>query len=680
MKNRSWENLSLGGKGLAVVAIPLASLVIAVALSYYVAAQPVTDELYVTRYLQRVHSATQKVQNVMQGAEAGVRGYLITGVNSTLRRFRQGQRFLPRQLDGLKELERRAREDDLGFSEGDAGGSRALMITLPGLDDLDAELADIRRLVEERLEILDGVVDDAGPDYDPATDFEDEISSIPNLYDRLIGRAELIENLNEVLQPAQVQLFRLPEIASDKAADRRADQLLVIVVIAALGLVGGLLALLLYTRTITRRIAALELGARRMAAGEPTGDLPGGKDAIGRLAKEIDRTSELLTERAANLLAARNEADRANEAKSEFLSRMSHELRTPLNAILGFGQLLQIDGLDTKHREDVDQIVKAGRHLLDLINEVLDIARVEAGRLSLSLEPVAVDEAIGEAVDLIQPLAVERKLRVSTSDGIESLFVRADKQRLKQVLLNLLSNAVKYNVEGGSVELGAREGSDGTVVLTVRDTGVGIPPHRVDQLFAPFDRLDADKRGVTGTGLGLALSKALVEAMNGSIAVTTDVGKGSTFEVSLPRAEEQPAIDASVPAPSPPLSSDGKQRSLLYIEDNLSNLRLVENMLRLRPSYKLTGAEKGSLGLELAAGAQPDVILLDLDLPDMPGSEVLRRLKASPETQDVPVIIVTADATPGQTQRLLSEGASAYVTKPFDVAVLLTAIDDVLGP
>jgi CheY-like chemotaxis protein/two-component sensor histidine kinase len=356
---------------------------------------------------------------------------------------------------------------------------------------------------------------------------------------------------------------------------------------------------------------------------------------------------------------------------------MSHELRTPLNAILGFGQLLQIDGLEPKHREDVDQIVKAGRHLLDLINEVLDIARVEAGRLTLSLEPVAIDDAIREAVELIQPLAVERGLSMEVPDS-EGLYVHADRQRLKQVLLNLLSNAVKYNVEQGTVTVEGRRAEGGRISITVTDTGVGIPAERVAQLFEPFDRLDADKRGVTGTGLGLALSKALVEAMGGSISVTSEVGKGSVFAIDLPQTEEQPAFHPDDITATPGPSAGDVERSLLYIEDNVSNLRLVENMLRLRPSYKISGAEQGRLGLELAAGSLPDVILLDLDLPDIPGVEVLRQLKASPSTQNIPVIIVTADATPGQNERLLAEGAVSYVTKPFDVAALLTAIDDAL--
>ena len=677
MNNRFWENLSLGGKGLAVVAIPLVSLLVAVGLSYYVAVQPVSDELYVTRYLQRVQSATQKVQNVMQGAEAGVRGYLLTGVNSTLKRFRLGQRFLPEQLDELEVLEDRAREPDLGFADPEADGSRDLMRSLPGLDDLPAEIADIRGLVEERLEILEGVVEDAGPDYEPS-EFEEKIAPIPDLHERLLGRADLIQNLNQVLLPVQVQLNELPEIASEDAAARRTDQLKVIVLIAAMGLVGGLLALLLYTRTISRRIAALEKGARRMAAGEPTGELPGGEDAIGRLATEIDRTSALLTERAAGLLAARDEANRANKAKSEFLSRMSHELRTPLNAILGFGQLLQIDGLEPKHREDVDQIVKAGRHLLDLINEVLDIARVEAGRLTLSLEPVSIDEAIREAVELIQPLAVERALSIDVPDS-DGLYVHADRQRLKQVLLNLLSNAVKYNVERGTVTVEGRRAEGGRVSITVTDTGIGIASGRVDQLFAPFDRLDADKRGVSGTGLGLALSKALLEAMGGSISVTSEVGKGSVFTIDLPQTEELPQLHPDDLPATPGPAAGGVERSLLYIEDNVSNLRLVENMLRLRPAYKISGAEQGRLGLELAAGSLPDVILLDLDLPDIPGVEVLRQLKASPATQNIPVVIVTADATPGQNDRLIAEGAVSYVTKPFDVAALLTAIDEALA-
>jgi CheY-like chemotaxis protein len=315
---------------------------------------------------------------------------------------------------------------------------------------------------------------------------------------------------------------------------------------------------------------------------------------------------------------------------------------------------------------------------LDLINEVLDIARVEAGRLTLSLEPVSVEEAIRETVDLIQPLAIERDLSVSAPDA-DGLFVRADRQRLKQVLLNLLSNAVKYNVDRGSVEISAAVGDGGRVTITVKDGGVGIPPERIDDLFAPFDRLDADKRGVTGTGLGLALSKALTEAMGGSISVSTEVGKGSAFSIDLPRTEEQPVAVATEPAAALGLGGSGAERSLLYIEDNVSNLRLVENMLRLRPSYKLAGAEQGRLGLELATGSPPDVILLDLHLPDIPGVDVLRQLKAAPETRDIPVVIVTADATPGQKDRLIAEGAAAYVTKPFDVAALLTAIDDALA-
>lgn len=678
MRRKFWENLSLGGKGFAVVAIPLASLLLAVGLSYLVAVQPAADELYVTRYLQQVHSSTQQIQNVMQGAEAGVRGYLLTGVRAALRRFRTAERSLPAQFEDLQQLEKRAGEKDLGFNEPGAEGARDLMISLPGLQDLDSEIADIRGLAIERLRTLGGLVEEAGPSFIP-TDPVTGLASIPDLYERLFGRADLIANLNDVLKPAQVQLFELPETASNAAADRRAEQLKIIVLVAALGLIGGLLALILFTRIISRRIAAVERGARRMAVGESIGELPTGKDAIGRLATEIGRTDDLLSERASSLLLARDEADRANEAKSAFLSRMSHELRTPLNAILGFGQLLQIDGVDPRQREDVDQIVKAGRHLLGLINEVLDIASVEAGRLTLSLEPVAVEEAFGEVTGLMRPLAQERNLQFTTPEKLGNLSVRADRQRLTQVLLNLVSNAIKYNIEGGKVALEVVRSEQGTLLVSVTDTGLGIPSDQIDQLFVPFDRLDADWKGVTGTGLGLALCKALVDAMNGSIFVTSEVGVGSKFVVELPEAQEQfvnhVAGGRSSPEGSVPRSIT---RSLLYIEDNLSNLRLVENMLRLRPGYHLTGTAQGSLGLELAESMNPDVILLDLDLPDIEGTEVLRRLKASSATRLVPIIIVTADASLSKKGRLTAEGAAAYVTKPFDVNVLLETLDMIL--
>jgi PAS domain S-box-containing protein len=384
---------------------------------------------------------------------------------------------------------------------------------------------------------------------------------------------------------------------------------------------------------------------------------------------------------------AREEAEQANRAKSEFLSRMSHELRTPLNAILGFGQLLEMDSLDAEQRDGVRQIMKAGRHLLELVNEVLDIARIEAGRLALSLEPVSLAEVIGEASGLVEPMAVNRRVSLAREGAWgQHGHVLADRQRLLQVLLNLLSNAVKYNRAGGSVTV-ACSTSDGTVRIEVRDTGPGIRDDHVSRLFSPFERLEAERSDVEGTGLGLTLSRRLVEAMGGSIGVRSVVGKGSTFWVELPNAtapvqrlaEEGPDLQLTDAhrADSRP-DDEPELRTVLYIEDNLSNVELVERILDRRPAVKLLVAMQGKLGLDMARQHHPALVLLDLHLPDMNGTEVLAALRADERSRDIPVVVISADATKGQIERLLAAGADRYLTKPLEVQLLLEVLDDAL--
>ncbi|HEX2080714.1 MAG TPA: PAS domain S-box protein [Longimicrobium sp.] len=403
----------------------------------------------------------------------------------------------------------------------------------------------------------------------------------------------------------------------------------------------------------------------------------------GVVANIRDTTERRQAEEA--LRRATAEAERANRAKSEFLSRMSHELRTPMNSILGFAQLLERAGLPADQQRGVQHILTAGRHLLRLINEVLDIARIESGRQQLSLEPVHLGAVLQEALALARPLASQDGVQLVAGDlPADGLFVRADRQRLVQVLLNLISNAIKYNREGGEVRLGAEVSQDaadaGRVRVRVEDTGRGIPEENRDQLFVPFARLGAEHSEVEGTGLGLTLSQRLVEAMGGTLELESTGPEGSTFAVELLLSRD-PVEGLELPASAAPAEPPEPRRApvtLLYVEDNLANLSLVESILASRPGWKTLPALQGRLGMELARQHAPDVVLLDLHLPDVRGDEVLRSLRRDPRTAGIPVVVISADATPRTIHRLRSQGADAYLTKPLDVDEFLTTIDRLL--
>lgn len=386
---------------------------------------------------------------------------------------------------------------------------------------------------------------------------------------------------------------------------------------------------------------------------------------------------------------AEKEAAQANKAKSEFLSRMSHELRTPLNSILGFAQLLEMGDLDEVQGENVAHIIKGGEHLLELINEVLDLSRIEAGKLSLSAEPVNFSTVCDEAIALVRPIAAQRAItlhnhsRTHNHGSTTTTFVQADRQRLKQVILNLLSNAIKYNKDGGQVILQCVECSTERVKLCVTDTGSGMTTAQQARLFIPFDRLGAETTSVEGTGIGLVLSRHLMEAMGGTLDAESVPGEGSTFCMTLQPAQDplqtlHTALSDYATKKSDeaaPQDSHAAKKTVLYIEDNLSNLQLLQHLMQTRADIELLWAMQGPLGIEMARQQQPDLILLDLHLPEMNGDEVLRRLRADETTREIPIIIISADATPRRIQQLLDSGARSYLTKPINVREFLKELD-----
>lgn len=408
------------------------------------------------------------------------------------------------------------------------------------------------------------------------------------------------------------------------------------------------------------------------------------KEAEQRL-KQLNEELEMrVAARTIELTTAKDEAERANHSKSDFLSRMSHELRTPLNAILGFGQLLEFSVRDPLQSAHVRQILHGGKHLLALINEVLDLARVESGQMTVSLEQVALRDLLEECLTLVLPQAQARDVRLLDVACDEVWQVRADRTRLKQVFLNLLSNAIKYNQPAGVVSVGCvLEGE--SICVRISDTGAGLTPSQQARLFVPFERLNADDQQVEGTGIGLALSKRLMGLMNGQIGVESQPGEGSTFWVKLPRADDGVAAVEATRALREGAAASWRgstvaTRTVLCTEDNPNNMQLIESVLGMQPGVRLLSAMAPGLGLELARTHRPHLILLDINLPDMDGYAVMQCLREHPATKGIPVIAVSASAMPRDLERSRAAGFAAYVTKPIDVGQLLRKVDELALP
>jgi PAS domain S-box-containing protein len=772
---RLWLNLPLRVKALAMVALPIAILLIALGLFVSSEARQQENETDWQTHTGQFRKEIRQLLNEQLDAEIGVRDYLATGHQAHLQPFQEAEQESPQHLARLRALVR----EELGQS---------------------SNIARMEQLLRHILDSLGSLIQTRPTGEQAQAELEKskvEIDSLRRQLEILLGEDE------QALEARQLHA---------REALRLQYRELAVMAVVALG--SGWLAILLLTNSIVRRVKHVGENTRRLAQHLPLLPVSSCNDEIGSVERGVHLAAEMLAERERQLReseeqfrqmaehvddvffmssnedqkllyvnhayettwglsregfyanrwqwleavhpddqkhvleaiaagelpgkydveyrvvrpdksirwirdrgfsiqneggqyyrtaviatdittrkeaeqivqTAKEQAETANHAKSDFLSRMSHELRTPLNAILGFGQLLEMGQLSESQHSSVSHILSGGQHLLDLINEVLDISRIEAGRMDLSPEPVSLHELVGELVKLVGPLAEERKIRIINElDPKANSFVMADRQRLKQVFLNLLSNAIKYNRQSGKVRVEARVtvGADGAreyVVVDIVDNGIGIAQAKLDRIFTPFERLGAERSKVEGTGLGLALSKRLVELMNGEIAVQSEQGVGSTFSLKLRAAKD--------PSTGPKLVVGEEKRvdstlnpgdiTILYIEDNLSNFELMASVFAKRGDVKLIEAMQGGIGLELAREHRPDLVLLDLHLPDIDGDEVLQRLRGDERTKSIPVIIVSADATPHQVERLKHGGAEAYLTKPFNIRELLRVINRAL--
>lgn len=625
-----WQDWPLGLKSAAAITIPLALLISALVAGYRLQQNISEADAQVRRALA-IQTDIQTLHTLIAEAAMAVRGYLLTGRDDFLTPYDNARRVLPQTMASLRQTV---------------------------LDeDVQRRLTLIASLLDRKLESLESLRLD-GARQDGA-----------ELQAHLVSSKALLDELRAEIQGMYARETQLLTEYSASARQAVLRSIWINAITSLLVLLSGVAAFLLLYTGVVRRVHHLAVSAERLSRGEPLETLPTGRDELGLLAQRLQNASVLLATRAA-------EARSASLAKTRFLSRTSHELRTPLNAILGFAQLLAADLRETAQASQVEQILVAGRHLLALIDEVLDIARIESGDLKLQLEPQALDTLGEEVVDLLRPLAERQAVSLHRLPTLTGAIALGDRQRLRQVLLNLVSNAIKYNRPGGWVQMGARC-EDDRLWLTVEDTGSGIAPDQLPRLFSPFDRLDAEGSGIEGTGLGLAVSRQLVLQMGGDIEVESRLGQGSVFSIRLARARR--ASDAAPLSqrptePSRPPTVD-RPRTALVIEDNESNLVLMRALLARRPQWTLNIARDGVAGLRAARAEPPSLILLDLHLPELSGQAVLAALRADPVLRNVPVVIVSADVLPTTLEELRRLGADDYLTKPIDVTRLLGLLD-----
>ncbi|HEY0562539.1 MAG TPA: ATP-binding protein [Methylophilus sp.] len=632
---QAWQDLPLGVKGVYVIALPLMVLLASLG-SLYIREQESTLLENKLRLALQNQRDIQKVHTLLIEASTGVRDYLLTGDKHFLDIFFQVENNLPAILA------------DLEVQLDNAGQKKRLSKIKPLAVQ---NLHDLRVLSEYELDIAS---------EDLIAKFKSQVSTLDKL------RYE-IERLN-----AEEAIL----VAKDQqdVIEQRQRHIVITLIAAVAGIIGSLMAVWIFSRTIVKRVRLLRDSAAHLAKAEKL-DLPSSsRDELGQLSDELDHASQLLAKNINDSIQARKEAEEASASKSMFLSRTSHELRTPLNAILGFAQLLEQDLTTGKQRDSVSLILGAGQHLLKLINEVLEIARIESGEISLELAPTSVQELLEEAQHYISPIGKIRDIEIKTEIAPD-LWALANRQKLLQVVLNLLSNALKYGPVSAVVTLRAYRRRD-MIVIAVQDEGPGIDDAVKERLFTPFDRLGAEHTKVEGTGLGLALSKQIMLAMHGSIHVAKHQ---SIFWVEIsacqPSIEQHHSVQAA--QRKKPVSLSNK-RAILYVEDNMSNRALVEAIIQRQQDLRIHCVTTIKDAKAYLREVSPSLLLIDLDLPDGSGESLVSFIQADAKHQHTPIMILSADALPETIERLSAAGVAYYMTKPLDVALFTKKVRELI--
>jgi len=633
------SKLSLRAKSMLVVIIPLLMLIISVISVFWSMTLTSSAEDNVQRSLKAL-SQIHAVHAQLAEAASGVRGYLYTNDPNFLQPYWRATKQLEPSLEAMKDV-----------------------VKDPKQAELVGVISDLVSIKMENLESLR---------------IKAELEQNAPLQQILVNEKVLLDLLRERIVDMENREQAIIEQFTERVNFLRQRNLIIAILAAVLGIFAAISASWLFANSLVRRVRFIGENAKRLEENRELQPVKPSPDELGQLARRIETAGELLASRAREAQAARLEAEMANQAKTDFLSRISHELRTPLNAILGFAQLLERDLKDPTERRSIELIHSSGLHLLQLVNDVLDISRIESGHLLLSLEPVDLQQSITDTIAMTQRQAQTRQVQV-VYENIETstLLVDADRHRLLQVLLNLVSNAIKYNQPKGQVIISTIKETESTYRICVDDSGAGISDDLKPTLFTPFAR--GNNQQVEGTGLGLAVSKSLIEAMGGDIGYEPSPRlKGTRFWFTLTRSQDLSSRSTQAQVPQAIIATPVVQKNkkhVLYIEDDAANRVLVEAVLSRLDDIELTLIDHGEKAMAHIDDTLPNLLLLDLELPKpWSGELILSTLRQRYSAQELPIIILTANALPDTRQHLMELGANHYLSKPFNISELIQLV------